>query len=261
MNTLTFITRRAFYLSITVALLAVFPSCKKEDEKPQPSCRITKEDSDLTSENKYDYEYDGAGLLKTVVAYEESNVIQRYAFGKYEYEYNQQQKLIKTKFIHYNEADAIFDTSTAYEYDEKGRWRKTTVINNSGQITEAQEATYSGDKITIKRTFSNSYNDYQEVLEYSGENLIKSTNSDGVTTYEYYSDKENKMEPVIKLRLLASKNLLKTSVRTSLSSIYAITDNYTYEFNEKGYVTKSVKENDSGNTHYSTTTTYEYECQ
>jgi hypothetical protein len=163
----------------------------------------------------------------------------------------------------------------SFEYDAKGRWIKTTVLNLTGKTFNfGVVAEYDTQDRIIRttRTGSDGAVSFVSTYEYSGGNLVKSIYDDrfsgSITTNQlsYYADKESKPNEYDLISRYtsgsgsASRNLLRQLTSQNQSNTY-VTD-YSYEFNAEGYPTLiNIVTKYSETSSFSDFIKYTYECR
>ncbi|MES2731348.1 MAG: hypothetical protein V4714_06355 [Bacteroidota bacterium] len=230
-------------------------SCKKDKETTPavPDCLLTKEDN---------------GNDPSVFIYDaKSNIVKvtdDIGFESFTLEYDSNNHLVK--ILSYN--TITLKRTIVIEYNSQGFWSKVTTTDTGSSSSKVTTAEYdsNGNRIKIlapDNTFE---------FEYAGGNLIKRTRkpnsgSTQIYTYEYYTDKENKLKDFEELLSIGyegtpSKYLLKTETYLGTNT------NYTYELNAKGFPTKKSQSstfdrNKDGKITSAddNVTTYEYQCK
>jgi hypothetical protein len=235
-------------LAILTTSLCLTTSCKKDDEDATPNvvtteCLITKQ-TDSGGDINGIYIYDTQRRL-IKFAEDESN-----ASDYATLEYDNSNRV--TKILGYEEGK--LDATTLIEYNSQGKWSKITETYEGETEVDITTAEYDGNGNRIKINNANS----TYTFEYSNGNLIKSVetekNSGGTTvytstsTFEYYTDKENKLTAFEELYGLGyegtpSKNMVKKRSRISGGSTIPNVYTYMYEYNEKGFPTKVTESN------------------
>lgn len=247
---------------LMILQLLVLTSCKKEDEieksKPEPNeedvCKLVKATMDETY-NK------GQSRLFATISYEynvDHQLVKTTApgLGYQTFEYDSKGQIIKF-FRSYN---GIPDQTQYIDYDNQGRWIKTINIEKSDSTIYQVSYDTEGNRTKIDILYPDGGTTYTH-YKYVNGNMIEKIEygaSTISTTYEYYLDKENKQRSwQIKTFPMGgmatpNKNLLKKESSSTAKNSFT----YSYELNEKGYVTKETKLNPD----YIFVFTYEYDC-
>jgi ribosomal protein S24E len=145
--------------------------------------------------------------------------------------------------------------------DELSREEGTCAYDADGnrvQITTVE--TRNGYTFTVVRAY-----------EYQDGNLIKfylnpGTMSERLFEYEYYLDRENKSKSFSQYPYLTSatpsRHMVKKITGTSSEPGAASSvDQYSYEYNDQGFIVKDVHTYTFGSTSSTISRTYEYNCQ
>lgn len=192
----------------------------------------------------------------------------KYSFGDYDslhFEYNSKNQVVR---MTYHFANEMIKT-VVIEYNAQGKWSKFTERYTYSADQEAYTLTAeydsNGNRIKI-------YNENETITyEYAAGNMTKSvfTNKSGAitstytTTYEYYTDKENKLAAFEEIYDFGfethSKNLLKKESSISSSPTPPRTTSYTYEYNTNGFPTKKSRISSVSGSVYSNL--YTYQCK
>ena len=228
-------------------------SCKKEENKPEEtpetpttkSCQLLNRQTDAGMVYK-SYEYDSQGRLTKIQDYN-SGVLDPTDFQTFEYSstevntYDENHILLAKWLINSNgyatTEYAYLDNDTTYfEYNSDGYLvKETTHTGGSSHTIERKDYTISGGNVIKEERFEN--DSLYETID-----------------FEYYSDKLSKSQigsnyqlGSIYLKGVKNKNLTKKITYTSTFSSVDI-DEYVYELNENGYVTRVSQTNNGSST-------------
>lgn len=227
-------TLRFVVLAILATSFSLTTSCKKEEGHTSSG---TISESLVTKETYSDgdntvYMYDTQNrLIKLHDGDSDSDNIQ--------FAYDTNNRLAKIM----NFANNVLKGSGVVAYNSQGKWTKITSSWPGEVDTDVTTAVYDADGNRVK--ISTSTETY--TFHYSDGNLIKSIytnkNSNATTTYEYYTDKQNKIGTFEEMSNLGiggtpSKNMLKKELFTSSHSSTPTITHYSYEYNAEGFPTK-----------------------
>lgn len=252
-----FFIRLTSYVLFLVAL-SITSSCKKDDGPDPnittaPACKvmkITDSDGDIV---KIDYDSKDRIVKITDDTYYLS------------LEYDNDNRI--TKISDYD--DNLLESTRTLEYNAKNQWVKMTVTEPGVSGAETYTAEYDASGMRTKITLKdNNTTESIRSFEYANGNLMKETDTyyfgsssyNSTTIYEYYTDKENKLQSLydiigIGFNGSTSKNLVRKETYKGSGSTTSI-DEYTYEFNNKGFPTK-ITQKSGANTDV---TLLEYQC-
>jgi hypothetical protein len=228
MNMFTRHSLQVFFCAVTAMGLSTFTtSCTKDEQAVTPAntpaCLLT---AMSYKEDTQTLEYDSKSRVNKMASSENYLTV----------EYDNNNRAVK--MLRYD-MDGILTETIMIEYNTQGQWIKSTSIDPEDASTTVSTAEYDSNGNRIKVTGDNSVTTY----EYADGNLIKSIDKYGsntkTTSYEYYTDKDNKLNIIQELFNIGygatpSKNLLKKEMYNSSGTGRT----YTYEFNEKGFPTK-----------------------
>ncbi len=194
------------------------------------------------------------------------------------FEYNLRGQVIRhTSKSYYKEGtqQGSADWSTFFEYDQKGQVikleevRVNTQTGKETRFTYTQEYDSEGNRTKVSRLYGDSAA-VVSLYEYKDGDCVKAitnmgSNFERVTEYEYYLDRENKKQAeqatIWGYGHSAEKHMLKKETATpkdeSQSGYY---NEYSYEYNDQGFVVKSIID-PAGGEQYVTTIINEYVCQ
>lgn len=236
---------------LVIALCTASVSCDRPDPTPAPApvqaspCLITRYQEAGSSGYFLAFEYDGQKRMTKLTSDDEYLTI----------EYNGAGRAVKALTYDNN----VLESTTVLEYNARGQWIKSTITESVGGDKTELTAEYDGSGNRTKLTyndFDGSTLDYgsTETFTYANGNLTRSEvswSSQGsdpsVTTYtyEYYTDRENKMGYADELFVMLggdglffpqSRNMIKK--KTGSGNNFSGTTDYMYEYNDKGFPTK-----------------------
>jgi hypothetical protein len=270
--------------ALLLITLCSLSSCKKDDEQaPQtketkPACRINKSYNAVNLRDSVVYQYgQGGELLKRTLydAGKEKSTVS--------YEYNGQGQLAKATnkdmFLYSSVGPQfveVIDVST-FAYNSTGQVAGYTAIRTTQSQIYARpplQVTYQydneGNRTKITKTLLGSTtNTATAEFVYNNGNCIKAIHETGgyssvVIEYEHYLDKENKDKPVFEsvsqMEHTPNKNMVKRAIHIYPNNSSNFTTHSSYEYNDKGYRTKTFVELVQGNNTSTGTFITEYDC-
>lgn len=263
MKTFTNPMLRVLSLSLVTTAITILSSCNKDDgPTPGPdailACKVTKiidEDGEIVN-----VEYDSKDRITKMIDIEDGDDYSQV------YEYDNNNRVIKISYFDGTQPDG----SSTVEYNSNGQWTKMLATESGDTDTYLAEYDGNGNRTKITEKDQTNNTNYTTTFEYANGNVMKETRTSTVggtpytstTAYEYYMDKEDKLKPLKELLSMgytgtASKNMVKKATYTYSFGGSTSIDNYTYEYNDKGFPTKvTTIDNNS-----SDITSFEYQCK
>jgi hypothetical protein len=261
---------------IGTAFLLCVGSCQSQEEPApgtSPACRPVKEQR-LDDPTGYTlHEYDAQRNLTKSTTYKRDAVVYLAT-----YQHNAQGRVTRCTYKSmYNTAqpETWKEYNFSFLHDDKGQM--TSFVMNSNDDLSREEGTceYDADGNRVKTTTAETRNGYTSTVirtyEYKDGNLVKAyfdpgTMGERMFAYEYYPDRENKFKSSNRYPYLTSatpsRNMVKKVTGTgNAPSAFSSVDQYSYEYNDQGFVVKDVHTYTFGTTSSTISRTYEYSCQ
>jgi hypothetical protein len=262
--------------AIGTAVLLCLGSCQQQEEPvpgTTPTCRPVKEQR-LDDPAVYTlHEYDAQRNLTKSTTYKQDAIVYLAT-----YQYNAQGRITSCiyKSMHNTaQPETWKEYNFTFVYNEKGQMISFVMNSNDELSREEGTCAYDADGNRVKITTLETRNGYTftvvRAYEYKDGNLVKfyldpGTFGERLFEYEYYLDRENKSRSFNQYPYLTSATPSRNMVRkvTSTSNdpdAAGSVSQYSYEYNDQGFVVKDVYTYAWGSTSSTISRTYEYNCQ
>lgn len=269
-----FLKTSSLVITASFMLFVSLSSCKKDQEpgpgnvaEVKPACKIAKSYTESNPDFYWLNQYDQQDHLLVQTFYNQGA-----EFLIVSYKRNANGQIVEQMTVAKPLPGSTGQNDTTirtYEYNNTGQVVKFTGDSREGRC----EYDAQGNRIRVTEIDLNTGEEKMWTYEYMNGNCIKrvdlSPDSERIYEYEYYLDQENKLAPLERLNSnltgqTPNRNMRKktTITENGLSGTTSRSIQYTHEYNDKGFATKTTNTNTSASGTISMSASIiEYSCQ